>query len=105
MHVDSWLNRFWQKLKSSVIKDVPASLEECESCRETNCTQTQWEFCARRLAAETESLLESDSLAPTTTTGRTEEMPRISASQDIVKLDQQEEELIEKMKSLKSASN
>ena len=35
----------------SLIQDVPAELEECEVCREVDCTQSKWEECPRRLEA------------------------------------------------------
>jgi hypothetical protein len=90
MRLDSWLGRFWKSFQAGVVQDVPASLEECETCRVINCTQGQWEFCARRLAAEAERLLGPDSLVASS--GRTEEMPRVS-SQEMPKVEQAEDDL------------
>jgi hypothetical protein len=46
----------WTRLWSGVIEDVPANLEECESCRELDCTQERWETCEKRIVTETASL-------------------------------------------------
>ncbi len=48
----TWFGKFLTRIGSSVVKDVPASLEACESCREETCTQQRWLSCAKRLAAE-----------------------------------------------------
>lgn len=55
----SWLGRAWTGLRESVIQDVPASLEQCESCRVIDCSQVHWQSCARRLATEAERLYPS----------------------------------------------
>ena len=34
------------------MQDVPANLEQCESCREVDCTQERWESCRQRLDTE-----------------------------------------------------
>jgi hypothetical protein len=80
MHSNSWFDRFWTRVKAEVIQDVPPSLEECESCREVNCTQERWLTCARRLAAEAEAQPRDigDFFTPSVT-GRTDEMPGIYA--------------------------
>jgi len=81
MHADSWFRRLWTRLKAGVIRDVPASLEECEACREVNCTQERWLTCARRLAAEAEREGSANDAMPSVT-GRTDEMPGIFATND-----------------------
>ena len=79
MRTDSWFGRFWTRIRAGVVQDVPPSLEECESCREVDCTQEHWLTCARRLAAEAERRLPQDFVMPSTT-GRTDEMPGIFTS-------------------------
>jgi len=73
---NSWFGRFWTRLRNEVIQDVPPSLEECETCREANCTQERWLTCARRLATEAEHSYAADGVMPSVT-GRTDEMPGI----------------------------
>jgi len=51
-HPSSWLSSFRARVLRGIVEDVPASLEECESCREADCTQESWLTCARRLGAE-----------------------------------------------------
>ncbi len=60
-----WLGKLWTRLWSGVIEDVPASLEECESCRELHCTQERWENCEKRIATEAASLALSGNVART----------------------------------------
>ena len=81
MRSNSWFGRLWTRVKAGVIQDVPPSLEECESCREVNCTQARWRTCARRLAAEAEAQPSDvgDDVTPSVT-GRTDEMPGIYAT-------------------------
>ena len=79
MRSDTWFGRFWTRLRAEVIQDVPASLEECEACREVNCTQERWLACARRLAAEAERNHTADDAMPAVT-GRSDEMPGIFAA-------------------------
>jgi len=79
MRSNSWLGRFWTRLRAEVVQDVPPSLEECESCREVSCTQERWRTCARRLATEAEQLYARDAVIPSVT-GRTAEMPGIFAT-------------------------
>lgn len=76
MRPDSWFGKFWTRIRAGVVQDIPPSLEECESCREVDCTQERWLTCARRLAAEAEHRLPQDFVMPSTT-GRTDEMPGI----------------------------
>lgn len=52
MRFSSWLGKFWKRLSTGVVQDVPAHLDECEDCREIDCTQERWESCERRLATE-----------------------------------------------------
>jgi hypothetical protein len=52
MRSENWLGRFWSRLHAGMVQDVPPSLEECETCREVDCTQERWEACERRLATE-----------------------------------------------------
>ena len=42
MRSNSWFGKFWTRLRTEVVQDVPPSLEECESCREVSCTQERW---------------------------------------------------------------
>jgi hypothetical protein len=79
MRTDSWFGRFWTRIRAGVVQDVPPSLEECESCREVNCTQERWLTCARRLAAEAESRGGQNWVMPRLT-GRSDEMPSISTT-------------------------
>jgi hypothetical protein len=77
MRFQSRLGKLWQRLSAGVVQDVPPSLEECESCREADCTQERWESCPRRLAAEAAAM--TANLAPS---ARTDEMPGPSAEGD-----------------------
>jgi hypothetical protein len=79
MRTDSWFGRFWTRIRAGVVQDVPPSLEECESCREVDCTQERWLTCARRLAAEAESRGAQNWAMPPLT-GRSDEMPGISTT-------------------------
>jgi hypothetical protein len=79
MRSASWIGRFWTRLRAEFIQDVPPSLEECETCREVECTQERWLSCARRLAAEAECSGAGDYVMPSVT-GRTDEMPGIYAT-------------------------
>ena len=74
MRSDTWLGRFWSRLHAGVVQDVPVSLEECEMCREVECTQERWDRCERRLAAEAAHLGRMVG-----STGKTDEMPRVNA--------------------------
>ncbi len=47
----SWIGRAWAQLTAAIVQDLPAILNECESCRETDCTRRQWELCPRRQRA------------------------------------------------------
>jgi hypothetical protein len=47
-----WLGKLWKRVGTGLVQDVPSSLEECEACREVECTQERWETCERRLATE-----------------------------------------------------
>ena len=79
MRSASWIGRFWTRLRAEVVQDVPPSLQECEACRELECTQERWLSCARRLAAEAECGGAGDGVMPSVT-GRTDEMPGIYAT-------------------------
>ncbi len=74
MRQEGWFGRLWTRIKTGVVQDVPPGLEECETCREVDCTQERWLRCERRLAAEDASLA-----AAGTSTGRTDELPGISS--------------------------
>jgi len=76
MQPGNWIGRFWTRIKSGVIQDVPPSLEQCETCRQVNCTQEHWVSCVRRLAVEAERYESMNGPAPSTT-GKTNEMPGI----------------------------
>jgi|GEM_PF-6624873 len=52
MSSDSWFRKFWTRLGAGVVQDVPPALEECETCREVDCTQERWLNCERRLGTE-----------------------------------------------------
>jgi hypothetical protein len=52
MRSPSWFAKFWKRVSTGVVQDVPADLEACEDCREIECTQERWQTCPRRLAAE-----------------------------------------------------
>jgi hypothetical protein len=82
MRSGTWFGRFWTRLTAEVIQDVPASLEECEACREVSCTQERWLTCARRLAAEAERNHTADHAMPAVT-GRSDEMPGVYAADDL----------------------
>ena len=73
MRSEGWFGRLWSRITSGVVQDVPPSLEECEVCREVDCTQERWLTCERRLAAEAASLG-----AAGTSAGRTDEVPGFS---------------------------
>jgi hypothetical protein len=78
MQTNSRFGKFWTRIKATVVQDVPPGLEECESCREVNCTQERWLTCARRLAAEAETEARAGrNYAVPSVTGRTDEMPGI----------------------------
>ncbi len=48
--------RFFGRLWSSVIQDVPATIAQCEfDCRRSECVQSEWATCPRRLATEAAS--------------------------------------------------
>jgi hypothetical protein len=79
MRAESWFDKFWTRLRVGVVQDVPPSLEECECCREVDCTQERWLKCERRLAGETASLLGLGAALPA---GRTGEAPGVSTTQE-----------------------
>jgi hypothetical protein len=83
MLTGSWFSRFWTRLRERVIQDVPASLEQCESCRAIDCVQERWQTCARRLASEAErlSLSSDDGVAPNGAT-RSQEKPWYLSAED-----------------------
>ena len=56
MRSPSWFGKLWKRLAGEVVQDVPPSLEQCESCREVDCTQERWESCQHRLATEAVAL-------------------------------------------------
>ena len=76
MRSESWIGKVWTRLRAGVVQDVPAGLEECEACREVDCTQERWLTCERRLRTEAASLAASG-----LGTGRTDELPRMPASE------------------------
>ena len=61
-------------MRAGVVQDVPPSLEECETCREVECTQERWLACERRIAADSAGLPGS--------AARTNEMPGVFTEQD-----------------------
>jgi hypothetical protein len=75
MATQSWFGKIWTRLRSGVVQDVPPNLEECETCREVDCTQERWLQCEKRLATEAVSLAASHA-----GTGKTDELPRVSAA-------------------------
>jgi hypothetical protein len=78
MRSDNWLGKFWTRLRAGVVQDVPASLEECETCREVDCTEERWAKCERRIAAEAASLAASGAGLPP---GRTGDLPGMFGEQ------------------------
>jgi len=74
MRSESTFSLFWARLRAGVVQDVPPSLEECETCREVECTQERWLACERRMVADTASLAGS--------TARTGDLPAILTEQD-----------------------
>lgn len=81
MRSGTWFGRLWSRLGASVVQDVPPGLEECESCREVNCTQERWLTCARRLAAMAEYEGASYQATPSMA-GQSDVMPSIEAADD-----------------------
>lgn len=77
MQPGTWFGKLWTRIRREVVADVPPSLEECESCREPDCTQARWLTCARRLAAEAEALGSPSAFYPSIT-GRTDEMAEMA---------------------------
>jgi hypothetical protein len=45
------LARAVARVRAALIADVPPELDECESCRETECTHERAETCGRRRQA------------------------------------------------------
>ena len=56
MPLRSWLSSKWVRIQGSIVSDVPLSLDECEDCRQLDCSQVKWLSCPRRLAGEAERL-------------------------------------------------
>lgn len=63
MRSPSFFGKLWRRLGSGVVQDVPPSLEQCEACREVDCTQERWRSCPQRLATEA-ALLRQRANAP-----------------------------------------
>jgi len=76
MRSDTWLGKFWTRLRMGVVQDVPPSLDECQSCHEIECSQERWLACENRLATETARLSEGPS------SGRSEELPGVSTTHE-----------------------
>lgn len=72
MRLSHWFGTLWKRLSLSVVQEVPAGLEECEACRETECTRERWDACERRLAAQA-------ALQVARFSGKTAEMPGLAA--------------------------
>ena len=79
MHSESWFRKFWTRLGAGVVQDVPPALEECETCREVDCTQERWLKCERRLGTEAASFTITGVATPA---GTTDEMPGLFVSQE-----------------------
>jgi hypothetical protein len=77
MHSGNWLGRIWGRMWAGVVQDVPPSLEACEACRRTDCTEKTWRVCAERLATEAVAVYGVEALAPLT--NRTDELPEVEA--------------------------
>jgi len=81
MRSGTWFSEIWNRFRKGVVQDVPPSLEECEACRETECTQERWLTCERRLAGEARARPQTSSGESQTAT--TDELPKLkSSSQD-----------------------
>jgi hypothetical protein len=80
MRPGTWFSEIWKRLRQAVVDDVPASLEECESCREVECTQERWLACERRLAFVAGSGHRVDLESPRSTM-RTDEMLNVLAAE------------------------
>jgi hypothetical protein len=77
MSAGSWLSTILARVRRSVIQDVPANLEACESCREADCARERWLACAKRLAGEAERLAEHGIVL--SATAESGEMPGVSS--------------------------
>jgi hypothetical protein len=77
MPSESWFRKLWSRLWSGVVQDVPPSLEACEACRRTDCTDRRWHVCAERLATEAIAVYGVEALSPITS--KTDEMPELDA--------------------------
>ena len=77
MHFDTWFGKLWTRFRAGVVQDVPPGLEECEACRELECTQERWLNCEKRLETEAAQLCDAKA-----TLMRTDELPRIFMAQE-----------------------
>ena len=100
MRSDSWFGKFWSRLREGVVQDVPPSLEECEACREVDCTQERWLTCERRLAVEARELVGAGSPS-----GKTNEVPGLGTAQVLQAVPEEGEEPGEQVRSRKISSH
>jgi hypothetical protein len=82
MGLCTMLGKMWSRLRAGLVRDVPPSIEACESCRELDCTQEMWQSCAQRLATEAVLLHGAEALAPHV--AKSAELPELDASPDAV---------------------
>jgi len=55
MRPDSRFKRFWTRIKSGIVQDVPPHLEACESsCKKEDCSEEHFASCAQRLTVKAE---------------------------------------------------
>ena len=45
----SLFKRFFARLKSSIVTDIPADLYACEDCGKPKCSQEKWQNCENRI--------------------------------------------------------
>jgi len=85
MRSQSWFGKLWKRLGSGVVQDVPPRLEECEICREVECSQGRWESCERRLATEAAGLRARASELSASAPNRTAEVPPSEGTAEVVR--------------------
>jgi hypothetical protein len=46
----SWIRGLFHRASTSIIDDIPADIEACEMCRETDCGGEKFQTCQTRLS-------------------------------------------------------